>query len=76
MSVSKKQRQIKERKREGSIDLSLPQILLSPLWLIWDVAPQVSNSKAELKQEFLIRLEKVETKKAGPGACGKDQSHG
>lgn len=28
----------------------------------WDAAPQVSSSKAELKQRFLIRLEKVETK--------------
>lgn len=27
-----------------------------------DAAPQVSNSKAELKQRFLIRPEKVETK--------------
>lgn len=28
----------------------------------WDATPQVPDSKAELKQRFLIRLEKVETK--------------
>ena len=39
--------------------------LLSPVRVrrgIWDAAPQVPDSKAKLKQRFLIRPEKVESK--------------
>lgn len=73
-SGNKGRRRSRERERERTsdrdytIDLSLLQLaqLSFSHWVCggrrWDAAPQVSNSKAELKQRFLIRPEKVESK--------------
>ena len=64
------QRQTKEqeRDRDPAIDLSSPELTPAPSpgvaerrWRC-EAAPRASGNKAELKQRFLIRLEKVETK--------------
>lgn len=60
----------------GSPHLLSPPVQVRKRRREGDAAPQVSNSKAELKSWFLIRLEKVETKTIRPAHVVTDQSQG